>query len=312
MAIGMIPKRVPWTHQPPYYVERFDKGNFFGNHCIWAVVPGWGDPSATGTDDAAGHVYSVGQNQKFTASTMQDIDGGKSLKIVPRSYPKGIGICRTMELEAFNDARGYRLLRTDDDIGIVFPNTAQFTILAIVRPKGDGTAGNQSDSRIYSKDLGAGANDHDLMIGLVRSSGTKTRARIRIGTATVTVVGGQVVENDSLNLIAGIVSDNTVIIRLLREDGTHNRVTGSGTGSYNPRTTTDMAIGANAGADNNAFEGDIICVYAFDIMLDTDDYMEKIMANPWQVFEPQTRFIPTEVADAAGFTSQLMLMGLGS
>jgi hypothetical protein len=298
----------------------FNQKNFLGRHCLQAIIPGWHDNNFTRAESAAnpgdvGYLQAVGQKMEFVDTNAGT--GVCSTRTVTEQYGH-LGTCRALRLDqtASNDFVG--LLRSDNDEGIDFPDKSNLTIVGIVKPSGDGRPGGGGDPRIYSKDIGAGEIDHDLMIGIA-TGGNDARTRIRIGTNTSTVLRSSVIQDNALNLIAGTVSPanaSQVNVRVhhIGENGVYsfaNHFTGAITGEYNPRTTTTVAIGANAGADDNAFEGDIIGIWAFDRALEKDEFLE-FFANPWQVFAPQRYFVPLTVGEAVVLEEPAATNALGT
>ncbi len=277
----------PWERQPPNPVEEFDAENFYGSHCIWAVVPGWYQASGVGGAAPTGSVYSVGQRSEYVSTEIGT--GTPDFAMANRHLGKGVGSCRVLDLDADSTGtEGYHFLRSNPgDFGIPFPDPSSCSICVLCVPEVD----QNGDARIYSQDEGSGANDHDFMLGLV-TSGTIARTRIRNqAAASVTVTTGTI-QQDALNLISASVinSSGTVALHHLREDGVHSRNTGAGTQGYNPRATTSESIGATAEGDHNLFSGDIVCLCAFDIALDDAIHMRNIMDNPWQIFAPEVLY----------------------
>jgi len=296
-----IIRKIPWTIQPPNRVEQFSK-TFLGQHCIWAVVPGW-DQYFANTSVAGNSLRSVGQVMQLDLEEFANPTSGSVTKVT-RNHGGGVGSTRSVLFDHESHTRGYRFRRPDADLGIIFPDLTRLTILTIVKPTGDGRPLGAGDPRIFTIDTGAAANNHDLMIGEV-SSGNEVRTRIRIGSSTQTVVTtGGTIQDDAVQLIAGTVEPASATNSIVRAhhlglDGTYTTAASSSvTGSYNPRTTTDMAIGATAGSSFNAFEGEVIGVYAFNIDLH-EQHFREILDNPWQVFAPRTQIIPIDVATGA-------------
>ncbi len=296
-VFGVFPRRIPRIAMPPSYIG-FDKGNFFGSHCIWALIPGWDDVSGTDTL-ASGQAISVGQRMEFQADLVGSLNG-QTLDIETRNHGWGVGSVRSAIFRVGDAVNNLRLLRTDNDIGIKFPNLDNLALITIAKPIGDGRGGDSQDPRIFSCDAGSAANDHDLMVG-ISDIGTEVRTRIRIGSSTQTVAStGDQLDDDTLAIWAGIVKPASatqveVIIRYLSVAGTDSRTSsGSVTGSYNPRTTTDIALGGNAGVNDNAYHGEILGCFAFDTgaVFDNREILKAFLDNPWQVFQPITQIIP--------------------
>lgn len=286
---------IPWQSMPPQRVNAFDKSNKFGRHCICAIIPGWtelyGDATTT-----IGSVRSVGQ--EFLLNVDERGTASPTLDTVVDTYAH-LGPCRAARFGPAT-ATGYcSLFRSNtSDSGVRFPHPENLTVIALCRPEGDGRVSGVGDPRIFSQDEGTEEIDHDLMLGIV-NSGNNARCRIRLGSSTHTVIPTGGIQDDALNLIAGGVYSDTGTsgqrrgwCALLREDGIFSDTEESNTNNtYNPRTTTDMALGGSAGADDNAFNGDIIGVWLFDTSFygqrDLADVLTDFMANPWQVFAPQ-------------------------
>jgi len=279
---------VPWTTQPPSCVHNFDKGNAFGARCLAAFIPGWD----TFGEDAGGGVRSVGQNFYLEPDKIGTAPRG-DITNVAKSFGGGVGVAKALQCNPANAVRFIRLLNDNPNKGFRFPNLDSFTVVSIVRLEGDGRAvSGGGDPRIFSQDEGTGAADHDLMIGIA-STGTAARSRIRVNGTTQTVLAGNP-QDDAINLMACGVRPHSPTqskswCRLLTEDGAHSSAEGSATtGSYDPRTSTDMAIGGTAGSGSadNAFNGDVIGIWFLDGDFSEDDAYQ-FMRNPWQVFEPQ-------------------------
>lgn len=280
----------------------FNQRNPLGKRCVWALIPGWTHLDYIATD--------IDPRQAIGMSTLGQVHGGweaesdgtgnERLVTVRRDYGPGIGKATAMLFEQ-NDATAFtRFIRHTNDLGIIFPNPKELTIVSICKPTGDGRPinGSSGDPRLYTKDEGTAEVDHDLMIGFA-DFGTEARTRIRVGGSTATAITtGNVIQNDALNLVAGtveILSGNDVYIKAhhLGENGTYSKsVAQTKTGSYDPRTTTNMALGGSAATSlENAFNGEILGVWAFDGAFDEAD-CRALMANPWQVFKPQRFLIP--------------------
>lgn len=262
---------------------------------IWALCPGWSpNLSASGASNAEGEVTSVGKKQTFVAANL-GTPTGTQLVVEPRTYGRGIGSVRSLILTPSQEDRFGRLEYTADDLGVVFPNLNNLCIVGICHLTGDGRPGGVGDPRIFMKGLDATAAGHDFMIG-ISNAGNSARTRIRMNGSTVTVQGaGGQIQDDALNLFAGGISGTTVTLRHIKENGVEQETTGSGSGSYDPRTTTDIAIGANAIVADNALEGEIIVIAAFAHNLEFPA-LRSFFYNPWQIFQLETQLIPTELA----------------
>jgi len=303
--VAAIVKSISWTRQPPRPVA-INRANKFGRQVVWAMVPAWGPGLNNDTSVNHGTIATQGQVQIFEADLTNSVQ--ITLDIVADNYPKSIGMARVLRLTPEDSARFGRLIRADADTGIQFPNIGDFCLAVVIRPSGNGAI-TASDPRIYSKDQGSAANDHDLMVGSVNAGFARTR--IRIGSATVTVVNsGTTLQSDALNLISGGVTGNTVTIRHIREDGQEVTNSGSGTGSYNPRTTTSIAVGANAEVDQNPIDADIIQVVAFDHNSDFPE-LQEYFNNIWQIWALQQRvyFEPVEPPVGGRIMSSLARYG---
>lgn len=299
----------------------FNQKNFFGRHCVWAMIPGWSDfdfSSADSTTSAPklGVLESVGQRMEFADSEATS-DASATVSIVSGDYGH-LGKLRALQMSPVSNTSFVNFRRGDADEGIIFPDPQNLTILAIVRTAGLNQPGG-GDPRIFSKDVGTGEADHDLMIGLA-AAGVNARCRVRIGSATRTIIPNAVeVQNNALNLIAGGVfrdagapSNSTGWCAILREDGGYDDTsTGAVVGAYNPRTTAAMAIGATANtvSNQNAFEGDIIGVWAFDTAFygvgeTKKTLLKEFFLNPWQVFAPQKIFVPIPAYKETSVTAE--------
>lgn len=277
----------------------FNLRNPLGKRCLQAIIPGW-DSFYGDMIVQEGKFTSVGQKMEFPL----DLIGSSPvwLEKIINNHGGGIGSVQSALFVPLNSTSAIRALRTTNDLGIIFPDKKNLTILCIFKPTGDGRPSDGGDPRLYSKDEGSSANDHDLMVGMV-GSGDEARTRIRIGSNTVTVATSSTpaIRDDTLALIAGVVQRTSatqvrVKVHYLTVDGYYTSITSIAiTGEYNPRTSTDIAIGANAGVDDNTYAGEIIGVWAFDGALQEGD-LRTFMANPWQVFKPQRFVIPMTAA----------------
>lgn len=281
------------TKQPPRIIEQFDQQNFFGKHCIFALIPGWGYYSGAGAS-ADGVVSSVGQ--QFTFKETYVGTGGSMERVHGRYGHLGqLTVLRTLPV---THQQYIPLIESGAaNLGIRFADSTDFTILTIIKPNGDGRAGGAGDPRIFTKDLGTAEADHDLMLGIV-DVGQEARVRVRTNGATTTVVTtGSAMTPDALCLIAaGIRIDESAStfawLRHVNEDGIVSANTGVvNAAGYDPRTTTAMVIGSTAGALDNGYDGDIIGIWAFDRNLDNSTFLRKFFANPWQVFKPRTIYL---------------------
>jgi len=291
---ALIPVKVPWASQPPLNVDLNESHGF---KPIFSVVPGQYQVRGS-TNVGDGFVLSKGADQRqFDLAILN----ASSASITPRPVNYKGGAARSVQNNPFDHASGYALRNTDNDL---FINRPSFTLVGIFRPNGAGDAGGSGDPRIFSKDLGSGADDHDVMIGGLRAfDAPECRARIRIGSSTLTVVtSGNEWQTDAWNLIAVTVTpsgaNTNVRVIGIREDGTLYSNTGSQAGTYNPRTTTDIALFSNGVSNQNMFDGEILCVTMFDGVL-SDGNLRKFFANPWQIFEPRNIWIPVQGAAAS-------------
>ena len=284
---ALVPLRRHWRTQPPSPVKAFDKQNPFGAACIWACVPGW-----YSVLNADGIVRSVGQEMQFPMAAGTGGSGGTT-DIGPGAYGKGVGNAKAIRFTPGGATSGHFPLRTDADLGIIFPDDRAFTVVTLSRLSASGV-----DSRVFTKDIGWNLENHDLMLGV--TSGGNARTRVRFGSTIVTIIGSSF-QADALNMIATTVqpsgANTQAVLHLLREDGTHNRTAGAAQGSpYTPRTSTDMAIGCTAGPTSQFATGDIIWIAAFDAIYDDRKFYDQLISNPWQIFEPRTIWIPAGVA----------------
>ena len=279
-------KRRVWTSQPPSYVGDFDESNEFGKHCLWALIPGWFP-----IDDGAGQMWSSGpQKMQFTQTVGTGGSSGSAVKTASKVYPF-VGAVRTNEQRPGAGGKdGWFAKRTDNDLGIHFPNPKNFTLVTIVRTNGDGVV--SGDPRIFTKDEGWATANHDLMLGMVSSGRARQRFRINNTTPNTQITDASLL-SDAINLVAGTItplSGNAYpSLHLLREDGLYERQTGgSAAVGYTPRTTTDIALGCTAGSQSQFFDGDIIGVYAFNGTWDrSPELFLKFLKNQWQVFAPR-------------------------
>ena len=303
---AFYPLRRPWRHQPPERVNGFDRQNAFGARCVWSLIPGWGN-----FKDDAGSVKSVGQVMQFDAASHGAALGSMSLEV--GSYGRGIG-----SVKAYRNTTGSatvydNLENLEDTLGIIFPDNRNLTLLSIARLAVDGIPGGGGDPRFFSKDAGTSEAQHDLMVGMTGANEARTRIRINGGTRTILTSGSAMVD-DAVQLVAGTVqpanaTQITVRVHHLTIDGIYSTQESSAiTGAYSPRTTTDMALGSTAGDIDNAFEGDIIGVWAFDRAF-TEADCRAFMENPWQVFRPRTIMMPLGAAADAGGGDQGIAVG---
>ena len=151
-----IPVKKPWTSQPPYVVPAFDPANAFGANCIGAIIPGW---------FGAESIRSVGQPFRFDRS-----DGGTPDEAAVKAfnYPK-IGSAKALYLDHGAATNAVARLINTDGTGFEFLDKSKVSVVALVRPTGDGRGGQTIDPRIYSKDTGTAEADHDLMVGIANS-----------------------------------------------------------------------------------------------------------------------------------------------
>lgn len=299
----------------------FNRRNFFGKHCIWACIPGWYHNDWTTNDHftngvGQGMLESVGQRMVFLDDNLSSAEDTSSHARDRTDTYGHLGTCKAIRLTQNNPSGGrLRFIRSIADGGIIFPDKKNFTILTIIRPIGDGRGGGTPDPRVFSKDTGSGEQDHDLMIGIV-DAGNYARCRVRSteggGTTISIFTSTTTIQDDALNLIAGGLYQLTNTSNTwgwcahLREDGAYddNSETTNGTYEYAPRTTTGIAIGANYGAADNEYHGDIIGIWAFDISLkgqsdsDTKQRLMEFFKNPWQVFAPKTILVPVPLEEA--------------
>jgi hypothetical protein len=155
-------------------------------------------------------------------------------------------------------------------------------MIAIVKPEGDGEI-TAADPRYYSKDQGSSTADHDIMLGQANNFG---RARVRFTGGTITIINNtQTMQANSLNLIALTTEDNDAEVHHIREDGGYESTTGSGTGTYTPRTTTTQALLASAEFNGNPYDGELIGVWAFRELFTESMLREFFYSDPWQVLE---------------------------
>ena len=258
---------------------------------IWSIVPGW-HQFAGSVSTAGGQAVSDGVDRRlFVASGS---GSSQDARILRTSYWNGSPVA-TAYNNSIDTTNGTALRNTDNDL---FINKTAFTLVGIFRPIGNGTAGGTGDPRVFSKDIGSGEADHDLMIGGVRATtAPEFRTRVRIGTSTLTVVtSGSEWQTDAWNLVAVTVNpsgaNSTVRVIGIRQDGALYSNSASQAGVYNPRTTTDIALFSNGVSNQNMLDGEILSVTMFDGVL-SDLALRSFFANPWQVFKPQLRLVPT-------------------
>lgn len=254
---------------------------------IWAAVPGWGLwGSSGGAGD--GRFMSIGLDRRIYESQEGGVTGAASLPITTYKDGTPVKVARA-------ENGTYRFVNTDNDL---FIERSEFTLVGIFKPKGNGSFNDAGDPRIFTKDLGSGADDHDLMIGGVRAlPNCEFRARVRVGTSTRTVItSGFNIQQDAWNAIAVTVGQSASGVALskvhgLREDGLYNFNTDSVAGSYAPRTTTDLALFATAADGSNQFEGDILYIAMFDGAFQEGD-IRRLFDDPWQIFAPKQFYVP--------------------
>jgi hypothetical protein len=293
----------------------FNKKNHFGKHCVCAWIPGW-DEFDVGGGVESGGLRSIGQ--QFTLNADSIGSSNNSAEIIRTSYPRMGKVSPVLFTQGGSGERT-RFQNSDDNIGIIFPDERNLTILSIFKKTGDGVPSAGGDPRLFSIDQGTGELDHDLMIGIA-GSGQQARTRIRLGTSTYTVVttNSMASDNDTVNLIAGTVSvasPTEVVAKVLHYqpfDGQFASASSANvTGDYGPRTTTDMAIGSTAAsADaNNGFAGEILGVWAFDYAFEEED-CRRFYENPWQIFKPQRIHVPIPAYKEDKITIEEIISGV--
>ena len=291
LAPHALPIRpVPWAEQPPQEVP-LDRSNFFGQHCVAMIIPGW---SAASQDDSVvrtNQVPMIGTPFTFDTDEVGTVTSG-SIFTQQVDFRGRSAVVMTQDSIGATRFDGYRL-HAEASEGPLW-GLEQFSVIAIYKPSGDGSAGAGSDPRIFTKDITSATLDHDVMVGMKASGAqvnTVPRTRVRIGSDVLTVLpadtAANAIQNDSWNLVASTVRANEVKIHGLREDGGYATATDTGTGVYSPRSTTEMACFGTAGVPENQFIGQLLGVWFFDVSLDTEELLSNFFDNPWQVFEPQ-------------------------
>ena len=273
---------------------------------VWWVVPQWDEFFADGTNlHGAFHSGGVGGNANMVYTPDETGTGSPVLskESLALDHFGGVSVAR---FDITTQGAGIRMLRSVADEGIDFGPTGsdagELSIIAIFKPVGSGTIGS-SDPRIYTKDEGSGAADHDLMIGSVSSQ--QARARIRINNSTFThVVTTPIIQNDALNLIAGQVRRDVsgwrCGVNLVRADGGYgsNYLASAEAAGYTPRTTTDEAFADSAEATANNWRGDLLCICAFTKAWDDEGDLKDYFYNPAQAFLRRPFAFPRPTAAA--------------
>jgi len=300
-------RRVPQRSFPQQRPIEFDRNNFFGQHCLGCVLPGL-DEFFGDTNGVAGVVHTIGM-PGFDYVPIRWGTGLPTLAKTTDFYARGIGHAKAAAFRpGSNEDQRIGLERVSSDFGVAFPDPNNLCVISITRPIGDGRAGGTGDPRHWTQDIGEATADHDLMIG--QQGGVNARCRIRLSTQVHTMItSGTAIQNDALNLICGGVAPagtaSEPFVALVREDGGTNwdGDTGETTG-YAPRSASSMAIGGSAEVIGNAFNGDIIGIWFFDISLFNQgdpnfNLLKLFFEDPWQIFPPQRRPLLIQSAGAA-------------
>lgn len=289
----------------------FDPNNILGQHCLFAVVPGWGEYGGTGSG-IGGSVRSVGQEFEFLAEHSA-VAGGtdptleKTFRDV--AHLGGVEVSRHWGDSRVNHSRFRE--NAPANFGIDFPDSQSLCIVGFVIPDGTGVPASSSDPRLFLKDSSASSADIDFMIGWEDVT-FKARTRFRLNiTTTTTRIDSGTVQSDALNMIAGYVTTDLATgdavpgVVHFREDGVINTGTGtSDTSGYNPKNTTEMGWGGVVGAGDNAMKGDVIVLFAFDFDLNASadlGLLRQLWENPWQVFAPEST-APMLIGEDLGIT----------
>lgn len=280
----------------------FNKKNKYGKHLVEAIVPGWGFGEALNTSSPKGSIRVTGgrRNVEFTAQALGTPTTSASIKTRMHPYQFG-GDVRVIECAQQDQNTGYRFGTSLGDLGPITAGTRRFSVVAIVKLIGDGEPGT-SDPRVYSKDLDATEAGHDLMIGFVGGNNVTPRTRVNLSGTTRTVLIPDAPENDVVDdgwhLICTTVdpsgTSSNVAIQGLYPDGRYRFNTGSWVGTYSPRTTTDEALFANAGVNDNVLNGSILAVYFFENIVLRSADLQQLYERPWQVFKPRRLFAHTQ------------------
>lgn len=291
---------------------RFNRNNLFGKRLVEAIIPGWGsglaDANAAVSD--TGLIRSVGRrNIEYVPESSIAAPPSVEGYIREVNSPDHRGRpARYIEIDSDTFSSGYRYRAAPGDIGPISDSSDAFSIIGIVKLIGNGAHGvESSDPRIWTKDQGSAGDDHDLMLGLVRSNGHVTpRTRVRTGGSTATVfVDGAIATNvvdDGWHLIAMSArqggSTLTITIHGLYPDGRYVSNFAPISGNYTPRTTTTEAMWATAGLEQNYSEMGILGVWFFEDLLVDEGMLREFWKNPWQVFAPQRFFVPMDQGTA--------------
>lgn len=291
---------------------RFNRNNLFGKRLVEAIIPGWGsgvaDANAAVSD--TGLIKSVGRrNIEYVTESSTGAPPSTEAYIRELNSPDHRGRpARYIEIDGDTFSSSYRYRAAPGDTGPISASSNAFSVIGIVKLIGNGAhAVESTDPRIWTKDQGSGGDDHDLMLGLVRSNGYVTpRTRVRTGGSTTTVfVSGAVstdVVDDGWHLIAMSASQNggtiTITVQGLYPDGRYVSNFAPISGSYTPRTTTTEAMWATAGLEQNYSEMGILGVWFFEDLLVDEGLLREFWKNPWQVFAPQRFFVPMDQGTA--------------
>ncbi len=279
------------------------------DRCIWAIMPGHTDGGFTALsvfNGAHREVNAVGAGPKRFVGDQNGNLGTTVFAPIERNW-KWLGPVRVADFDQDSASQHVRLINTDRNGGLDFSKVSNhFTIASIFKPRGNGVPpSSSSDPRIYSQDQGSAVNDHDLMIGIA-NSGLRARMRVRMGTITETILTDvDCINSNEIQMIAGRVTAQGATtyrgeVLHIAEDGTRTEKLGSTTAStYNPRTGLDIAIGANAGTNDNAFHGEILIIAAWDYALSNDE-LHQWFYSPFEIYQPREIVLPTDVTGEAG------------
>lgn len=284
----------------------FNRRNKYGKYLVEAIVPGWDGGVANTPASIDGIIRTYGKrNISYTGEIRAAPPAGKVLN-KQLQYQFGQSV-KVVEINQVSFQTGAQYGASPGDLGPISPSVGASTVVGIVKLIGDSNP-DSSDPRIWSKDSGTAANDHDYMIGFVRASGEITpRTRIRIGSSTQTAflpgASGHDVIDDGWHLVAGSLrrpntTQSQIAVQAIYPDGSyHVQAETPVTGAYSPRTTTNEGLFGNAVSPiTNLFSGSILCVLFFEGVELSESDLRELYRNPFQVFRPQRLLVPLTAA----------------
>ena len=289
----------------------FDSG-FWGKHCVYAFVPGWGSFNNIGYPEIEGSAFSHGRSGRILMEVTQG--GSDNTIFLARGVaklPGGGGPIPTAFFTPTSNSSGRRYLYTGVDKGPQFPDPSNMSLVGLWKPTGDGRAGNP-DPRIWSKDIGTAGPDHDLMIGIA-TNGNDHRARIRTGGTTDTILLAGLVQDDAWNITSGYVQsiESGTPATLTgcagyTEDGGYDNQNWTGGGrnnsGYDPRTSTKIGVGMSANANDNTYAGHVAIVLGFDFPVKREEQLKELMYDPGCVFKRKSKYVVVGAIAATGPT----------